>query len=140
MQTTSLTIEWHNWGLCCGDDMVLEKTTVSKASGTIHITQSNGRREIILDKHIKAATDELQELFTLLDRVLDTGGWSPDYSVDVCDGFMWNMYIRRGKSKMIKVHGTVEPPPYGLEIESRIRKMLRNSEATIDPELFCACR
>ena len=139
MQTTSLTIEWHNWGLCCGDDTVLDRTTVSKKSGTIHITRSNGRRKIILDEYIKVATDELQDLFTLIDRVLEAGGWSSDYSVDVCDGFKWILYIRRGTSKMIKVHGTVEPPPYGLEIESRIREMLRNSEATIDPELFCAC-
>lgn len=140
MQTTSLTIEWHNWGLYCGDDMVLEKATISKPSGTIHITQSNGRREIILDEYIKAPSNELQDLFTLIDQVLDTDGWASDYSVDVCDGFMWNMYIRRGTSTMMKVHGTVEPPPYGSEIESHIREMLRKAKAAVDPELFCACR
>lgn len=105
----SLTIEWHNWGLCCGDDMVVEKTTVKKAAGTIHIVQSNGRREIVFDELIPANPEKLLELFDSIDRILDTGEWSPDYSVDVCDGYMWNLYIRRGKSKMIKIHGTVEP-------------------------------
>lgn len=140
MQTTSLTIEWHNWGLCCGDDMVVEKTTVNKAAGTIHIVQSNGRREIVFDELIPANPEKLLELFDSIDRILDTGEWSPDYSVDVCDGYMWHLYIRRGKSKMIKIHGTVEPPPFGVEIEQCIREMLRQAEATVDPELFCACR
>lgn len=137
MRTTSLTIEWHNWCLCSGDDMVLERTTVKKASGTIHLMQSNGHREIIHEEFIKVGPDALHELFALVDRILDADDWCADYSVDVCDGFMWNMYIRRGNSKIIRVHGTVDPPPYGAEIERYLRQMLLRAHAIIEPKFFC---
>lgn len=138
MQTTSVTIEWHNWGLCCGDDMVLEKTTVSKASSTIHIKQYNGHRGILLDERVAVNLGALQEFFEFIDRIAEAEQWTVDYSVDVCDGFMWNMYIRQGRTRRIKLHGTVEPPPYGEEIERRIRHMLLEANALVNPELFCA--
>ena len=140
MQSTSLTIEWHNWGLCSSDDMVLERTTISRAASTIHVKQFNGRHDLIHDELVRVNADEIYDLFVLIDQVMDTEAWIPDYSVDVCDGFMWNMYVRQGRSTPIKIHGTVEPPPFGPDIEKRIRKMLQHADAAIDPELFCACR
>ena len=140
MQSTSLTIVWHSCGLCSGDDMVMEKTTISRATNTIRIKQYNGYRELLRDEHVKVNANELHELFVLIDQILDDGTWLPDYSVEVCDGFMWYMYVRQGRSTPVKVHGTIEPPPFGLDIETRIRNMLQNTEAMIDPELFCACR
>ena len=140
MQSTSLTIEWHNWGLCSSDDIVLERTTISRAASTIHVKHFNGRQDLINDELVRVNADEIYDLFVLIDQVMDTEAWIPDYSVDVCDGFMWNMYVRQGRSTPIKIHGTVEPPPFGPDIEKRIRKMLQHTDAAIDPELFCACR
>ena len=141
MQSTSLTIEWHNWGLCSSDDIVLERTTISRASSTIHVKHFNGRQDLIHDELVRVNADEIYDLFVLIDQVMmDTEAWIPDYSVDVCDGFMWNMYVRQGRSTPIKIHGTVEPPPFGPDIEKSIRKMLQRAGAAIDPELFCACR
>ena len=140
MQSTSLTIEWHNWGLCSSDDMVLERTTISRAASTIHVKHFNGRQDLIHDELVRVNADEIYDLFVLIDQVLDTEAWIPDYSVDVCDGFMWNINVRQGRSTPIRIHGTVEPPPFGPDIEKRIRKMLQHAGAAIDPELFCACR
>ena len=140
MLSTSLTIEWHNWGLCSSDDMVLERTTISRAASTIHVKHFNGRQDLIHDELVRVNADEIYDLFVLIDQVLDTEAWIPDYSVDVCDGFMWNINVRQGRSTPIRIHGTVEPPPFGPDIEKRIRKMLQHAGAAIDPELFCACR
>ena len=140
MQTTSLTIEWHNWGLCCGDDMVLEKTTISHATNTIRIHQTNGRRETVHDEFVKVSEDEIRGLFSMIDQIIENGGWKPDYYLNGCDGSAWKMLIRRGSASQIKVQGAYMNPPHGEEIERRIRQMLRNANAQIDPELFCACK
>ena len=83
MQSTSLTIVWHSCGLCSVDDMVMEKTTISRATNTIHIKQFNGHRELLRDELIKVNASELHELFVLIDQILDDGTWIPDYSVEV---------------------------------------------------------
>ena len=140
MQSTSLTIVWHSCGLCSADDMVMEKTTISRATNTIRIKQFNGYRELLRDELVKVNANELHELFVLIDQIMDDGTWLPDYSVEVCDGFMWYMYVRQGRSMPVKIHGTVEPPPFGPDIEKRIRKMLQHAGAAIDPELFYAYR
>ena len=140
MRTTSLTIEWHSCGLCCWDDMVFERTTVSRNSKTIRIHQMNGRRETLLDESVKANAADVEALFEQIDYILSTDTWSSDYSVEVCDGFMWDMILRQGISSRIKIHGTVAPPPHGEELERAIRKMLRDLDATFEPELFCATK
>lgn len=140
MQATSLIIEWHNWGLCCGDDMVLEMTTVSRQTGAIHITQYNGRREVVTEVQVSGNMDDIKDLFALIDRALDNNEWESDYSVDVCDGYMWRLYIQRGNFPQTFIHGTVVPLPHGPEIEKLIRKMLKEADAQIEPELFCACK
>ena len=78
MQSTSLTIEWHNWGLCSSDDMVLERTTISRAASTIHVKQFNGRQDLIHDELVRVNADEIHDLFVLIDQVLDAEAWIPD--------------------------------------------------------------
>ena len=121
MQSTSLTIVWHSCGLCSADDMVMEKTTISRATNTIRIKQYNGYRELLRDEHVKVNANELHELFVLIDQILDDGTWLPDYSVEVCDGFMWYMYVRQGRS-MPRPSQILCKPPMWCRIEAPHRR------------------
>lgn len=60
------------------------------------------------------------------DRLIDEfkiSDWEDDYSVDVCDGWTWEIKIDFIDLKVKKIVGTVELPPMGDRLKAEIFRL-----------------
>ena len=62
----------------------------------------------------------LQNSFTYLD-IID---WDDDYSVDVCDGWSWEISIYKNENKRKNILGIVESPDNVYKFIDYIKKMI----------------
>lgn len=136
MKITSLIIDWYDCGLCCGDSMVHEKTTVYRNRSTIKIQQYNGYKDLLDESEYRVAQNGIEELFLLLERMETKDSWRSDYRVKVCDGWSWEARIRFEDKTIKLVEGTVEIPPNGQKIAKIIHALLEDAMCLIDLHLF----
>ena len=136
MRITSFVIDWYDCGLCSGDGMVHEKTTIYRNRSVIRIQQYNGYNALLAVSEHKVETNGIEELFLLLERMEAKNGWKSDYRVRVCDGWSWEARIRFSDKTVKLVEGTVALPPNGMKIAKKIRALLESSMCLIEPRLF----
>lgn len=107
---------------CIGPDDISKFSTKIFRSGQIEIKSYKPQpfevyKYKISDNGIKEFFDKL-----LIDiKVLE---WKDNYSVEVCDGYHWDVLVNFSDGTIKKVEGTVEPPPNGKLLEEMIYALL----------------
>ena len=131
---TTFKLDWYDCGLCCIEDVVHERLTISRNKNALEFVRFNGRGDPLSSETIGIQQASVDSLFSLLEH-LDTH-WGTDYRVDVCDGSSWEITVRYSTNKTKHIHGTVEYPPYGPEVENQIRQILRQYQTFLEPIIF----
>lgn len=134
--STSLSIDWFDCGLCLADGIVHEQITVSRLDRAIIIKQFDGKDSLLVKTEVAVKEEMVTDFFLYIDNLCHANTWESDYSVEVCDGFCWEMLIRFGRSHRYKIKGTIDFPPYGNVITRKIEDMLNNTHCTVTPRIF----
>lgn len=136
MGITSFSIDWYNCGLCCGDSIVHEKTTLHHRKREISIKQYNGMNTMLTETRCKVPKEDIEGFFLMLEQMDAENSWQSDYRVMVCDGWSWTVRIRYSNGTVKRVEGTVDLPPNGNKITKKIRNMLGKTFCIVEPQLF----
>lgn len=133
---TSFSIDWYSCGLCSGDDIVHEKTIVYLNKKLIRIEKFNGLDELLAKEEYFVLSDKINEFFDFVNKIDLNQEWKNDYTVMVCDGWMWEMRLRYSDNTVRLIKGTIEMPAKGRIIKKMIENMLSNEECMEMPILF----
>lgn len=133
---TSFSIDWYSCGLCSGDDIVHEKTIVYLNKKLIRIEKFNGLDELLAKEEYFVLSDKINEFFDFVNKIDLNQEWKNDYTVMVCDGWMWEMRLRYSDNTVRLIKGTIELPAKGRIIKKMIENMLSNEECMEIPILF----
>lgn len=136
LHPTSISIDWFDCGLCPGDSIVHEQITVSRIDNAIIIKQFDGTDRLLVKTEVAVQEEMVNDFFLYIDNLCHANAWESDYSVEVCDGFYWEMLIRFGRSHRYKIKGTIDLPPYGDVITCKIEEMLENTYCLVMPRIF----
>lgn len=132
---TSFSIDWYSCGLCSSFDKVHEKTIVYLNKKIIKIEKFNGLGELLTREEYFVLRDNINEFFDFINKIDLSHEWKNDYTVMVCDGWMWEMRLRYSDNTVKLIKGTVEMPAKGRTIKKMIINMLSN-ECIEMPILF----
>ncbi len=69
-------------------------------------------------------SNKCESFFEFLEEEIRLDEWNNDYSVEVCYGYYWTMFIYHSDDTVKRVRGTVEPPPKGQEVEEALLKLV----------------
>lgn len=134
---TSFRLEWYDFGLCCADDVVQERITISRNKKQLVFEQLNGYGNVVSTEEIRIETPLVEDFFDFLEEA--DGQWETDYRVEVCDGSSWEVLMRDSTHQTRKICGTIDYPPCGPEIEKFIIKVIEEDESLATPIMFgCA--
>ena len=134
---TCFKLNWHDCGLCCGEDSVQEELAVYRNDNCMVFKELNGYGVICSCEIMHIEKEKIAEFFNFLEKIYDK--WESDYRVAVCDGSSWTVRMWHSSHKVKKVCGTVEYPPHGKKIESYIQSFIMPGKSTIAPKMF-GCR
>lgn len=133
---TSFCIDWYNCGLCCGEDIVREKTTLYLRKKSIKVSKYNGFDEKVEERTYNVLKKDMDSFFEFINRLDSNNEWESDYMVQVCDGSRWEMRLRHCDNTIKLIEGAVEKPVNADKIEKMIINMLNKSMCFDEPILF----
>ena len=116
---TSCTVTWDDCGLGCADDIRRVVTRILQTE--IQVRFYNGYGDLISGRIWPVSNQQKTEIFDCLNKSIQEWG-NDDYSVEVCDGYCWEMKLcAKGKCLRL-IKGTVEPLlPHNLHLPGRVR-------------------
>ena len=118
---TSCSVTWDDCGLGCADDIRRVVTRILQTE--IQVRFYNGYGDLISGRIWPVSNQQKTELFDCLNKCIQEWG-NDDYSVEVCDGYCWEMKLcAKGKCLRL-VKGTVEPPPHGQVIRDMVTQIV----------------
>jgi len=128
MKIVSLEIINKSWG-CIGPNTISQVQTIIRETGQVEISTFKGISEKPIELYECEISGKVIELFfknLIKDvKILD---WKDNYSVEVCDGYHWDVIITFSDGTRKKVQGTVEPPPHGELLEEMIYTILNHEK------------
>ena len=118
---TSCTVTWDDCGLGCADDIRRVVTRILQTE--IQVRFYNGYGDLISGRIWPVSNQQKTEIFDCLNKSIQKLV-NDDYSVEVCDGYCWEMKLcAKGKCLRL-IKGTVEPPPQGQVIRYMVTKIV----------------
>lgn len=128
---TSIKIINTASGLCSEDEATKHITAVFRTGKIKHQIYNRIEKTPLYVNVYKAEKQRCEDLFVFLEKVVEE--WENNYSVEVCDGYYWDCYLRYSDRSVRVIKGTVQPPPDGEEIERKIIKLVEFDE---EPWIF----
>jgi len=128
---TSIKIINTASGLCSENEATKHIITVFRIGKIKHQIYNRIERKPLYEDIYKANKQRCEDFFVFLEKAVE--GWESNYSVEVCDGYYWDCYLRYSDRLVRVVKGTVQPPPEGEEIEKQIMKLVKFDE---EPWIF----
>lgn len=134
---TCFKLNWHNWGLCCGDNVVQEEVIIYRKKNLMVFKELNGYGVVCSCEIIYIEKDKAEQLFDFLEQHCED--WESDYMVEVDDGSAWTVRMWYSSHKVKKIRGTAYYPPHGKKIDQFIRSFIEENQSIIAPKLFGYC-
>lgn len=132
---TSIVIEWFNCTCHYAEDLSRSRISVYRRRGHIVYEEFNGRNNLLSKQEGDYPKLDSEPLFSFLEGHYEEMTRKSDYSIPVDDGFRWKFKMRHSNHLIDNLSGTVEFPPYGEEIENRIRELCEQAKIG-NPVLF----
>lgn len=130
----SFTIYWYDQTMHALWDVSKHETTINRITQqVIHRLYSDVEEIPLREKTYEIEDALIESFFSYLSDTVKINEWKKDYRAFVEDGWAWEVLIRYSNRRSKKVRGTVEPPPFGEEIQAKIIKLANFEEK---PYLF----
>lgn len=120
---TSIIIINTSWGLIIGDEISEEVLTIYRKGKIRHQLYNRQSDKPAREYEYDVASSDINSFFKSLTDIFRVNEWEADYSVDVCDGWHWELKIRYSDNTIKKIEGTVEPPPKGELLKKYILEL-----------------
>ena len=130
---TSMEITRENWGIITSDDISKSQFHID-ISGKIKMNFFNmSNKKPVKRYEYMVQKNETQEFFSKLVKDVKVLKWEDDYTVEVCDGFHYEIIIKCSDSSVKKVKGTIEPPTNGKLFQDMVYGL---AKYTVKPWIF----
>lgn len=121
----SMEIIHGDWGLVKGDEISKSYLKVDN-NGRIESSFFNSIDDEPLKTYeYEVSKYKIKEFITKLIKDVKIMEWDDDYSVQVSDGYQWEVTIEFADKSIKKVKGTVEPPTNGKLLQAMIYKLVK---------------
>ena len=124
---TGCSITWDDCGLGHAEDIRRVVTRILQTE--IQVRFYNGYGHLISGRIWPVSEHQKHEIFNLLDACSQE--WKDDYSVEVCDGYCWELKIYSKRRCFRRIKGTVDPPPQGQVIRELVAKIVGNDNCYV---------
>jgi hypothetical protein len=122
---TSIKIINTSWGLIDIGEIAEQALTIYRTGKIKHQIYNRASDKPVNEYEYKINKADMNSFFNYLTDNVNIQEWKEDYSIEVCDGWCWELKIRYSDNTIKKVIGTVEKPPKGDQIEEYILKLTR---------------
>lgn len=121
----SMEIIHGNCGLVRGDEISKSYFKVDNNGRIVSSFFNSIDDEPLKTYEYEVSKYKIKEFITKLNTDVKIMEWDDDYSVQVCDGYQWEVTIEFADKSIKKVNGTVESPKNGNILEEMIYKLVK---------------
>lgn len=122
-EITGFRLDWYDCGLHAPGPESHIRTRFNRLKGILSIGHMKTGSEFYYETRIPVSEEMTEKFF----RELSSVNWQEDYTVEVCDGFSWEMRLKSGTAVVTKSSGTVYAPPETEKLEKMLREMIEES-------------
>ena len=134
-QISSIMLEWYNYTEHHAKDKSFTRTTFCRKTRKLIYEEFDDYRNVIKRAELIVSRLETNDFFEFLSSHECLIVQQKDYTVEVCDGSAWKLNLFHSNNSAVMLQGTVLYPPFGEDIEVKLRTFLKNAEI-FEPCLF----